>query len=282
MRLRHFAVFLVIVWSLLPVFWMLRLAFMTPGELAAYPPHIWPPAPQLGSFFNILGYDFTTSAGMSMHASGQAGQIIAGLKNSLIIGVIVTVITTIVVVPLAYTFARLEFRYKNALLFAVLLSVSQPPVSTLIPFFSLYIGLGLVGTRTGLVIVTLTITIPLVTWMLIGYFRNIPPVEKLARIDGFGRGYTLMRIVVPMAKGGIAVAALMSFLLSWNEYVYAVVLVSGSDAVTLPAAMSGFLFQQPEPSHLAAAMWIAVIPPTVLGFVLQRHIVNMHLAEPVN
>ncbi|TGS71735.1 carbohydrate ABC transporter permease [Mesorhizobium sp. M3A.F.Ca.ET.201.01.1.1] len=282
MRIKHLAILLIVVWTLLPVLWMLRLAFMTPGELAAYPPNIFPPSPQLGSFYNILGHDFTTRDGIVLHASGQASQIIAGLMNSLVVGLIVTVITIAVVVPLAYTFARLEFRFKNVLLFAVLLSVSQPPVSTLIPFFALYIDLGLVGTRTGLVIVTLTITIPLVTWMLIGYFRNIPPIEKLARIDGFGRGYTLLRIVVPMAKGGIAVAALISFLLSWNEYVYAVVLVSGSSAVTLPAAMSGFLFQQPEPSHLAAAMWIAVIPPTLLGFILQRHIADMHLGDPLN
>ena len=71
------------------------------------------------------------------------------------------------------------------LLTSILLSVSLPPVSTLIPFYTLYVQLGLTGTLTGLIIVTLTITIPIVAWMLIGFFRNLPPVELLARIDGF-------------------------------------------------------------------------------------------------
>ena len=165
-----------------------------------------------------------------------------------------TAITTCVVVPLSYVFARLEFRFKDVLLAAILLSVSLPPVSTLIPFYTLYVQLGLTGTLTGLIIVTLTITIPIVAWMLIGFFRNLPPVELLARIDGFSRLYTLTRIIVPMARSGIMVAAMIAFLFSWNEYVYAQVLVTGSDAVTLPAAMSGFLFQVPEPAQLAASL----------------------------
>ena len=91
-------------------------------------------------------------------------------------------------VPLAYVFARLDFPHRRqAAVRPILLAVSLPPVSTLIPFYALYVQLGLIGTLTGLIIVTLTITVPFVTWMLIGFFRNLPPVERLARIDGFSR-----------------------------------------------------------------------------------------------
>src|SRR5690606_23716770 len=121
--------------------------------------------------------------------------------NSFVMASIVTVITMLVVVPMAYVFARLEFKHKSKLLMAVLLSVALPPVSTLIPFYTLFLRLGLAGTLTGLIIVTLTITIPFVTWMLIGFFRNLPPVERLARIDGFSRLGAFLRIVVPMARG---------------------------------------------------------------------------------
>ncbi|MBB3931424.1 multiple sugar transport system permease protein [Kaistia hirudinis] len=272
------AVVVAVIWTFLPMYWTVKYAFMTKTEIARFPPMLYPHAPNLASFFNIFGFDYTADNGTVYKASGQARQIILGIRNSVLVAVIVTAVTTLVVVPLAYVFARLEFPFKGKLLAAILLSVSLPPVSTLIPFYTLYVQLGLTGTLIGLIIVTLTITIPIVAWMLIGFFRNLPPVELLARVDGFSRFYVLTRIIVPMARSGILVAAVIAFLFSWNEYVYAQILVTGSNAVTLPAAMSGFLFQVPEPSQLAASLLLSLLPPFVIAFFLQKHIAEMHLA----
>lgn len=272
------AVAVALLWTFLPMYWTVKFAFMTKTEIARFPPMLYPDHPTLASFFNIFGYDYVAGDGTVFKASGQARQVILGLRNSLIVALIVSVVTTLVVVPLAYVFARLEFPFKGKLLGAILLSVSLPPVSTLIPFYTLYVQLGLTGTMIGLIIVTLTITIPIVAWMLIGFFRNLPPIELLARIDGFSRFYVLTRIIVPMARSGILVAAVIAFLFSWNEYVYAQILVTGSEAVTLPAAMSGFLFQVPEPAQLAASLFLSLLPPFVIAFFLQKHIAEMHLA----
>jgi multiple sugar transport system permease protein len=278
---RLLAAVLAVLWTVAPIYWIVRYSLETQSEIANFPPLFLPPHPQLGAFFNILGHDYTTSMGISLPASGQAGQIMLGLRNSFILAVFVTFATIIVVVPLAYVLARLEFPHKAKLLGAILLAVSLPPVSTLIPFYSLYVQLNLVGTLVGLLIVTLTITIPIITWMLIGLFKNLPPIENLGRIDGFSRLHIFLRIIVPMARSGIAVAAMIAFLFSWNEYVYAQVLVTGSDAVTLPAAMSGFLFQVPQPAHLSASLTLTLIPPIVLAFFLQRHISELNLVDPV-
>ena len=278
---RWLALGVAVVWSILPIYWFVKMAFQTTAEFSLFPPPLFPPAPQPGAFFNVFGYDYVTASGLELHASGQSGQIIDGLINSILVSIIVTLVTMVVVIPLAYVFARLQFRHKNKLLFAILLSVALPPVSTLIPFYALYVQLDLAGTRLGLIIVTLTITIPFVTWMMIGYFRNIPPIEWLARIDGFSRFYTLVRIVVPMCRSGIAVGAVIAFLFSWNEYVYAQVLVTGSSAVTLPAAMSGFLNQFPHPAHLAACLALSLVPPALVVYFLQRHIADMNLVDPV-
>jgi multiple sugar transport system permease protein len=275
------AIAVAVCWTLLPLYWFLKLAFETIGEVAQYPPYFVPPHPQPGAFFNIFGHPYRTASGIDLPASGQAGQVILGIRNSLMVAVVVTFVTMAFVVPLAYVFARLEFAHKNKLLAAVLLAASLPPVSTLIPFYSLYVQLNLVGTIPGLVIVTLTITIPFVTWMLIGFFRNLPPVEQLARIDGFSRLYTLVFVVIPMARSGVTVAAIIAFLFSWNEFVYAQVLVTGSSAVTLPVALSGFLFQSPQPNHLAAALCLTIVPPLLVAFFLQRHIAEMNLVDPV-
>ena len=268
-------------WTLLPIYWFLKISLLTPDEIARFPPPLYPLNPTPAAFFNIFGFDYQVTDEILRRASGQAGQIIRGLTNSLIVSLIATAITLVVVVPLAYVFARLDFRFKNPLLITILLSVALPPVSTLIPFYSLYIQLGLAGTKTGLVIVTLTITIPFVTWMLIGYLHNLPPVERLARVDGYTRLQTLLFIIVPLAKSGIAVAAVIAFLFSWNEYTYALVLVNGTPANTLPTAISGFLFQHPEPSHLAASLAVSIVPPALVAFFLQRHIGEMNLVDPV-
>lgn len=277
----NIAIAVIVIWTLAPLYWFLKQAFMTPGQIAAFPPALLPLEPQIGAFFNIFGADYTTPAGLELAASGQAGQIIRGLFNSLFVAVVVMILTILLATPLAYTFARLDFPHKNKLLFAILLSVALPPVSTLIPFYTMFVRLGLSGTRTGLILVTLTITIPFVSWMLIGYFRNLPPIERLARIDGFSRLSTFLLIVIPMSKGGIAVGAIIAFLFSWNEYVYAQILVNGTSATTLPAAVSGFLFQHPQPQHLAAALFVTLVPPAVVAFFLQRHVAEMNLVDPV-
>jgi multiple sugar transport system permease protein len=278
---RYLAVLIAVTWTLLPVYWLLRLAFMRVTDIFSFPPLVLPPDPSLANFFNILGFDYRFPDGTLQTVSGQARQILFALKNSLIVATLTSLLTLLVVVPLAYTFARLEFRFKTHLLMAILLSVAVPPVSTLIPFYALFTRVGLTGTHAGLILVTLTITIPFVTWMLIGYFRNLPDIEKLAQIDGFGRLYTLVRIIVPMSGSGIAVAGIVAFLFSWNEFVFATILVNGTDATTLPAAVSGFLFQQPEPGHMAAAIWLTMVPAALIVFFLQRHITEMNIVDPI-
>jgi multiple sugar transport system permease protein len=272
---------LVVVWTLLPMYWFLKFGFQTPAETARFPPSIFPQQPQVSAFYNILGFQYVADDGRVSMASGQARQILTGLRNSAVLAISVTMLTLLVVVPMAYIYARFEFRFKTGLLMAVLLSVALPPVVTLIPFFEMYMRLGLLGTLRGLILVTLTLTIPFVTWMLIGYFRNLPPVEKLARIDGFSRLSTFVRIVVPMAKGGIAVGAIIAFLFAWNEFTFAQILVNGTPATTLPASISGFLFQHPEPAHLSASVFLSVLPPFLVAFVLQRNIARLNIVDPL-
>ena len=183
--------------------------------------------------------------------------------------------------PLAYVFARLDFPHKSKLLFAILLAVALPPVSTLIPFYAMYVRLGLAGTLTGLVIVTLTVTVPFVTWMLIGYFRNLPPVERLARVDGFSRLETFWRILLPLGRSGIAVAAVIAFLFSWNEYTYALVLVNGTPPTPCrppsPASCSSIR----SPRSLRRPSLLTILPPALVAYFLQRHIAEMNLVDPI-
>jgi len=271
----------VLVWTMLPFYWFLKMAFEIPADVARFPPSFYPRHPTIASLATVLGFKFVSKDGTVYLPSGRARQVRVGLLNSLILSCSVTAITMLVVIPLAYTFGRLEFSHKNKLIFAILFAAALPPISILIPFYMIFIKLGLAGTMVGLIIVTLTITIPLLTWMLIGYFRNLPKVEPLARIDGFSRLKTMIFVIIPMAKVGISVGATICFLTAWNEFTFAQILVNGTPAATVPPVISGFLFMHPEVTQLAATVLYTLIPPFLVGYWLQKYITQMNITEPI-
>jgi multiple sugar transport system permease protein len=277
--LKWISIILLLIWTLVPLYWNLRLVFSKKVEIAAFPPPFFPKNPTPASIINILGFSYTSPSGETSLPAGRAPQVVRGLINSLIISVIVTLITMIVVIPLAYTFGRLNFKHKNKLFFAVLFSVALPPISITLPFYALYLKLNLEGTRFGLILITLVLTIPIVTWMTMGYFRGLPYVEPLARIDGFSRLETLFKIILPMAKTGIMVASIISFLFAWNEFTFSQILVNGSDASTVPPVISGFLFMHPEVASLLATVFYSLIPPFLVAYILQMHITTMNIVE---
>ena len=275
------AIIVMIVWSLFPLYWTIKTAFQSYADAVAYPPMFIPKNVGTGNFLSIFGYEFVGDSGEVVEASAHAPRVIIGIKNSILVSVLTTFFTLLFVVPLSYLFARIEFPHRGKLLFAILFSVALPPVSTSIPYYAMFIQTGLVGTVTGLVLVTLTITVPFITWMTIGYFRNLPPVEKLAVLDGYTRTQFFFRIFVPMAKNGIIVAGVLAFLFAWNEYSYAQLLVNGTPATTLSSALSGFLFMLPFPNQLAATLIISLIPPLVIAVLLQRFISEMNIVDTV-
>jgi len=272
---------LILVWTLLPIYWSLKMAVQTPADIASFPPSFLPSNPTPRAFYAVAGLEYIASSGEAILPSGQADQVMRGLLNSFLLATAVMCITMVVAVPLAYVFGRLEFPHKNKLFFAVLLAVALPPVSTLIPFYLLFVDLKLTGSLLGLIIVTLTVTIPFVTWMMVGFFRNLPSVESLATIDGFSKIGTLIRIVIPMAKVGILTGAIIAFLFAWNEFTFANILVNATSATTIPPAVGGFLFQHPQPANLAASLAYSLVPAFAAVYLLQRYIVKMNIVEPL-
>jgi multiple sugar transport system permease protein len=257
------------------------MSVQTVADITVFPPRFLPDNLTPRAFYAVTGFEYTTSSGEVILAAGQSKLVMRGLLNSFLLATGVMCITMVVVVPLAYVFGRLEFPHKNKLFFVVLLAVALPPISTLIPFYLLFLNLGLTGSLLGLTIVTLTITIPFVTWMMVGFFRNLPSVERLACIDGFSKMGTLIRVVIPMAKIGILTGAIIAFLFAWNEYTFALVLIDGTPATTIPPAVSGFMFQEPEPANLAASLAYSLLPPFAAVYLLQRYIVKMNIVEPL-
>lgn len=276
---------IVVIWSIIPIYWFINMSFMTENEVASVPVHFWPHEPTLANYLRMLGYPATATVGgkvVSFLASGYAPAIRSGMINSTIVAIGITAITLAIAVPTGYAFGRYKFRHKNKLLFTLLMSRSLPPISIVIPFFMLFQTLDLLGTLTGLLIIYSSITIPLMTWILMGYFATLPlEVERAARVDGCTRIKALTKVIIPMASAGIGTVAILTFLISWNEFLFAWLLNAGTPAQTLPPVFPAMLYHIIDNTGLAAAAVISLIPVIAIALIFGRYITRLKIVDPV-
>jgi len=182
----------------------------------------------------------------------------------------------IVAVPAAYAFSRFTFPGRNFLFFAVLLRNMFPAVIFLVPLFILMRAIGLVNTHGSLILTYLTFGLPLAIWLLKGFYDNIPPqLEQAARIDGATRFQAFFHVVMPLSSPGIIATAIYSFVLAWNEYVYALTFINDKSKLTLPVGLERFFTEYATNwPGLMAASFIMSVPVVVLFLVLQKYFVR--------
>jgi multiple sugar transport system permease protein len=268
-------------WTLVPLYWMSMMAFGYRADFVRQPTAFVPSDPTLFNFYTILGQSAPGIEGTIQPPSGHSPFVTRGFKNSLTVATVVGIITLLAAIPVAYALGRLRFRLKNPFFFAILTSRALPAIAVLIPFFTLYQRTGLLGTLRGLIIVHLSITVPLAVWLLAGFFGSLPrTVEREARVDGCTQFGALWRVILPMSKAGIAAAGSIAFLASWNEFTYAFILAAGSSAQTLPPTLAGmFLAAWGEPTQLAAAATLSIVPPLLLAYVFQSQMRRLSIVE---
>lgn len=275
------AAVLLVIWTLIPIYWLLNMSLMFKPELLSVPTHLFPENPTFSNYTRLFGAT-AIGPGGELPPIGQAGIIRRGLVNSAFIAVVVTLVTMAIALPVAYALGRLQFRGRGALLFGIIGSRSYPPISIVVPFFWLYSRVGLQGTLRGLVIIYLTLTIPMVVWVMTSFFSSLPrTVEAAARVDGNTRWQAFRRVILPMSWPGISVATAISFMICWNEFTFSQILAAGSTAQTFPPALSTMFFQVSQPNEMAAASIIAIIPPAILAYLFQRRIRSVNLVDPL-
>lgn len=275
------AAIVLLVWTLFPIYWLLNMSLMFKTELLAVPTHLAPQDPTLSNYTRLFGAT-AIGPGGELPPVGQAPMLRRGLVNSAIVAVAVTALTLVVALPVAYALGRLDFRGRGPLLFGIIASRSYPPISVVVPFFFLYSRAGLQGTIQGLIIIYLTLTIPMMVWVMTSFFSSLPrSVEAAARVDGNTRWQTFTRVILPMSWPGVAVATAISFMICWNEFAFSQILAAGSTAQTFPPGLAAMFFQVSQPTEMAAASIIAIIPPAILAYLFQRRIRNLNLVDPL-
>lgn len=197
------------------------------------------------------------------------------IRNSLVVAGLTTFFSVTLGAACAYALARLQFPGKSVTL-ALVLAVSMfPQISIVSPLYLMLRELGLLNTYPGLVLPYLTFAMPLTIWLLVGFFRQLPvQLEEAAYMDGAGRLRTLWEVVLPLSAPGLATTAILTFLYSWNEFLFALSFALGPERYTVPVAIALFRGQYQVPwGQILAAAVVATLPVAVIVLVAQRRIV---------
>jgi len=248
-----------VVISVGPLLWVIMSSFKTNKEILSSAfalPSSWAP----------VGY----KAALEMAPIGTF------YKNSIIISVISTILNVVVVSMAAYVLARHKFRGNTFIVLMLSMSMLIPTASLLMPIYKIMTALHLLNTRTSLILVYAALGLPTSLFLFRSYFQGIPKeLEEAAYIDGAGFFRTFFIIVFPLAKPGLATGAILQFLTSWNEFMFALILTSDTSVRTLPLALNYFTSQFTfNYTALFAALTMVILPSIVVYAILQEQITS--------
>ncbi|WPH23717.1 carbohydrate ABC transporter permease [Variovorax paradoxus] len=255
--LARWAVPLVLFAMLLPFLWLLQMSFKPTPLILEFPPRVFF-VPTLEHYVGLWQAGFPES-----------------FVNSLVTSIVSTLLALVFGIPAAYALSRWTGRGRFGLGLGILLTRMAPPIAFTIPFFLAYRYLGLLDTRTGLILIYMTFNLPLVIWMMQPFFDAVPAsLEEAALMDGAGYATVFMEIVMPMAAAGIAATAILCFLYAWNDFFFALILTR-TDARTAPVAVVNFMnYEGWEWGKIAAGGSLVMAPVLVFSMLVRRYLVS--------
>ncbi|GAB3616342.1 carbohydrate ABC transporter permease [Okibacterium endophyticum] len=251
---------LVVLFCLFPFYWLINLSLKTGPELSSAA--VFPEHPSLTNYLSIL----------------QNEDFLLGLRNSAVVASSTTLLALLIGAPCAYALAKLRLPGKGVLLGLILSVTTFPAIAIAAPLFTLWSEVGLYNSLIGLILPYLVFTLPLATFIMTSFFREVPTeLEEAAELDGLSKFQTFLRVVLPLSAPGVVTAGLLTFIFAWNEFLLAITLTSSPEARTVPAAIAFFTgsvqYEQPL-GTIAAASVVISVPLIILVVVFQRRIVG--------
>ena len=243
-----------------PVYWLISTSLKPGIESATNPPTYIPSRLVFDNYVAVL-----------------KSENIKFLRNSLIVAVASTFLTTIMGAMAAYALSKtyIAFWIRRALMLWILVTRIFPPITTAIPYYVIIKNLGLADTHAALIITYVSYGLPFVIWLMLGFFQDLPAdIEKAAIVDGCSMWQRFRQVVLPLTLPGLAVTAIFAFIYSWNEFLYASILTSFT-AKTLPVVISTFISDQylrwGEMSAMGSMM---IIPVMIFALATQKYLVR--------
>jgi ABC-type glycerol-3-phosphate transport system permease component len=241
-----------------PLIWVLGLSLKTRLQIFATPPlYLW--WPTLENYADVL-----TRADFAQ-----------AFINTVMVSTSAVLLSLCVGVPAAYAFARFPFTGRTFLFFALLVMRMLPPIAVLVPMYVLFSKLGLATTRFSVVLADTTFALPLVVWLMRGFFEDLPAeLEESAWIDGASRYRAFWHIVLPLARPGLVAASILCLQLAWNDFLFAAVLTNNATQ-TLPVMMAAFNAGDSgvDWGGLTASGVLVILPVIIFSFIAQKHLV---------
>ena len=264
----YIAVIFYLIFLGFPFLWMFSISLKSPYELLQLNPSLIPEGFYWQNYIDII----------------EKRGLINSAKNSFIIALLTAALTTVFTVPAAYAIARLRKVFSGIATGWILVSQVFPVSLIIIPLFMAVRRIGLLDTIWGLVLVYLVASLPFALWMLKGYVSSIPlDLEEAGAMDGASSFQILRSIVFPLLVPGIVATALFTFLNSWNEFFFALVLIQSPENETLPLTLARFMGSEGQVllGPLAAGAFLATIPSLVIFGIMQRKLASGLLAGAV-
>ena len=269
---RRIGVVLILLWSLIPLYWALNISLQTNAQAASKPANYLPPTPSLDNYAALLVGD------------GDLAQSVRRSALNIFIECAGATIIVIVLATLAaYAFARMTFRGRKVLFYGVLATMAFPAYTTLIPLYRILANFGLVNTYTGIILVYVSGFLPLATWILYNYMSSLPiALEEAGQIDGASRMQVLWHVVLPLARPGVISTAIITFLFAWGQFLFPLVLSSDLSTQPLTVVIASLQGRHLVPyTLLNAAGIVALAVPAAIALILNRYIVSGLLAGSV-
>ncbi|GAA1703993.1 carbohydrate ABC transporter permease [Kribbella yunnanensis] len=244
----------------LPVLWMLSTSFKSNGEVFQSPPKLLTESFSLDAYREILGN----------------GAQLRFFLNSYIVAFAVTILTLLVALLAGYAFSRFNFPFQRTIN-AVIVSVQAvPPITLVVPYFGLVVALGLYNTYPGLILTHMVFTLPYAIIMITAYLNTLPrELDESVKVDG-GTGWSaLWRVLVPISVPGLIAVGVYTFMISWNEYLFALTLTRTDDMRTVPIGIQLLMGQHSyEWNQMMAMSILGSVPVLVLFLLFQRRFIG--------
>jgi ABC-type glycerol-3-phosphate transport system permease component len=250
-----FFMVLILLFFISPLLWLISTSFKNYIDAFAMPPKIIF-TPTLENYIRVLG----------------RADFFQYMLNSIICSLVSTAVALVFGVPCAYAIAMFNYSKAKNTSFFFLSARIAPPIMSLLPLYIIFSRIGILGTKIPIIIMYTLICLPIVVWLMPVYFREVPQeIREAAIIDGCNEMDIFSRIVLPLVRGSIAATAIYCVILTWNEFLIALVM-SNRSSQTLPVTVTSFMtFQGTEWGPLSAAGTIIMIPMIAFGFIIQKY-----------
>ena len=246
-----------LVFTLFPVFWIFISSVKTNTEVFAYPPSFIPENFTLSAYFNIFNDE----------------DKLRFFFNSYFIAIIVTILTLLISILSGYSFSRFDFKLKRILNLSIISTQTIPPITLLIPYFGIVVTFKIFDTYLALILTYLVFTIPYATLMMTSYFNTLPKVlDDAVLMDGGSNFTALCRVIIPISLPGIVATCVYTFLLCWNEFLFALTLTKSYEMRTVPIGIQLLMGQHAyEWNEMMAMSIIGTVPILFLYLFAQKY-----------